>query len=895
MQEHVFVGRQGELAELNGYLEKALAGHGQVCFVTGEAGAGKTALVRQFVQQALAAEPELVVAVGSCNAQTGIGDPYLPFREALAMLTGDGAAQQSAHKVVPENDNRLRTVLVRSLQVLVEIAPDLIGVLVPGGKLLAVMGKAAATKAGWMDQLERLARKPAAQAVDQSHILEQYTAFLERLSAKTPLILFLDDLQWADGASLGLLFHLGRRIETSRILVLGAYRPNDVALGRDGERHPLEPVVHELTRYYGDVTVDLDAIPEAVGRQFVDALLDVEGNALGESFRQSLFHQTGGHALFTVELLQAMQERGDLARDGQGRWTEGPSLDWSALPARVEGVIAERIARLSEELKQMLMVGSVEGEQFAAEVVARVQAMSEQKAIRELSNELQKQHRLISAQGLVQLGFVQLSLYRFVHNLFQKYLYNSMGRAERAYLHRDMGEAIEALFADQTEEVAAQLARHFEEGGIHAKAAAYRLQAGNRAHRMSAHQEAAAHLTRGLELLAYLPEGPERTQLELSLQTALGTTLIATHGYASPQVERAFVRARELCRALGDPPQVIPVLYGMCLFRLVRAELEQAYEEGSQLLLLARRAGNADYVLGCYVQMGTSALYMGQFERARAHLDQVLAIYDPNQHTGLAYRHGQDPCVAALSYLSWMLWAQGYPEQALQKGNAALNLANELGHPYSLTMAIVFFSKLQELMRRWSDCQVVFFSKLQAAEQGHFSLWKAMATIVHGTALAHRGRTDKGIAELLQGLDNLRTTGTHLGEPYYRARLAEVYLLVGRRAEGLQAVDESLSSSEQVWWLPEQHRLRAELLLLAPGSEAEAEAALRQALEVARQQTSRTLELRAAMSLARLLRKQGRAAEGRDLLAECYAWFTEGFDTPDLQEAGTLLEELASS
>jgi adenylate cyclase len=447
MQERVFVGRQDELAKLNGYLEKALAGHGQVCFITGEAGAGKTALMRQFVQQALDAEPELVVAVGSCNAQTGIGDPYLPFREALAMLTGDGAAQPSANKVVPENAQRLRLVLVRSVQVLVEIAPDLIGVLVPGGQLLAAMGKTAVTKAGWMDQLERLAGKPVAQAVDQGHVFEQYTAFLQRLSAKTPLILFLDDLQWADGASLGLLFHLGRRIETSRILVLGAYRPNDVALGREGERHPLEPVVHELTRYYGDVTVDLDAIPEASGRRFVDALLDVEGNDLGESFRQALFHQTGGHALFTVELIQAMRERGDLVHDGQGRWTEGPSLDWGALPARVEGVIAERIARLSEELKEMLMVGSVEGEQFAAEVVARVQAMSEQKAIRELSNELQKQHRLISAQGLVQLGLVQLSLYRFVHNLFQKYLYNSLGKAERACLHRDMGEAIEALFA----------------------------------------------------------------------------------------------------------------------------------------------------------------------------------------------------------------------------------------------------------------------------------------------------------------------------------------------------------------------------------------------------------------------------------------------------------------
>ncbi len=195
MQRQIFVGRQRELEKLHVHLEQALSGHGQVCFITGEAGAGKTALVRQFVQQAFAAEPELIAAIGNCNAQTGIGDPYLPFREALAMLTGDGATQASASKVTPENTNRLRAVLVRSVQVLVEIAPDLIGVLVPGGKVLGALGKAAATKAGWMDQLERLATKPAAPAVEQSYILEQYTAFLQRLSTKTPLILFLDDLQ----------------------------------------------------------------------------------------------------------------------------------------------------------------------------------------------------------------------------------------------------------------------------------------------------------------------------------------------------------------------------------------------------------------------------------------------------------------------------------------------------------------------------------------------------------------------------------------------------------------------------------------------------------------------------------------------------------------------------
>jgi tetratricopeptide (TPR) repeat protein len=471
-------------------------------------------------------------------------------------------------------------------------------------------------------------------------------------------------------------------------------------------------------------------------------------------------------------------------------------------------------------------------------------------------------------------------------------VYGSLDEAERACLHRDMGEAIEGLFAGETEEVAAQLARHFEEGGIPAKAAAYRLQAGNRAHRMSAHQEAAAHLTRGLELLTSLPPGPEQMQLELALQTSLGTTQIATHGYASPQVEQALARARELCRVLGDPPQVIPVLYGLALFRLVRAQVAEAHEEGEKLLFLAQRADDAGYILGCHALVGASAIYLGRFDEARAHLEQVIADYDRYQHAGLVHRQGQDPCVASLSYLCWVLWVQGYPEQALQKGNAALALARELDHPYSLAMAMAYSSKLLELRRDWPACRAQAAAALQAANQGHFCLWQSMASLVHGTALSQQGDADAGIGELSQGLTSLQATGALLSAPYVRARLAEAYLLVGRREEGLKAIDESLADPEQVWWLPEQHRLRAELLLLAPGHEVEAEAVLRKALVVAKSQKSRSLELRAAMSLARLLHQQGRVAQGRDLLAKSYGWFSEGFDTPDLREARDLLDVL---
>ena len=898
MQEETFVGRERELAELWGYLGDALSWRGKICFVVGQAGSGKTALVRHFLRQALSADPKLVVATGTCNAQTGIGDPYLPFREALAMLTDEEAAQQAGGSNPSENAHRLRAVLVRSIQVLVEAGPHLVGTFVPGGTLVGALGRAVVTKVGWMDRLDELAEQSAgtdgrAEAVaDQARIFEQYTAYVQQLSKMVPLILFLDDLQWADGASLNLLFHLGRHLENYPVLILGAYRPDDVALGRNGGRHPLEPMVNELTRYQGDITIDLDAISSEIKRQFVAALLNAEPNCLSAAFQEALFQQTEGHALFTVELLQTMKEQGDLVRNGDGCWVESPSLDWNVLPAKVEGVIEERIARLDESLREILTVGSIEGEEFKAEVVARVRDLAELETLRRLGSELEQKHRLVSARGMIQLGSLRLSLYRFWHSLFQQYLYDSLDQVERAYLHQDVGEVLEALFGSQTQEVAAQLARHFEEAGIAGKAAGYRLQAGKRAHNLSAHQEAAGHLTKGLELVEHLPTGAERIQLELGLQTTLGTTMTATHGYASPEVERAYARARELCRSLGDPPQVIPVLYGLCLFQMVRGELERAHEEGQRVLLLAQDAGDNAYVLGCKVQLGVSAFYMGRFGESRRHLEQAAAQYNPNQHADLAHRHGQDPGVTALSYLSWLQWVDGYPEQARETSQAALTLAEQLNHPYSLGLAMAIAAKLHELLREWPECQAQAEATLRLADVGRFSIWQAMARMLRGTALVHQGHPDEGIAQLSEGLADLKATGTQLAAPYFRARLAEAYLLSGKAEEGLEAVETSLESAEQAWWLPEQCRIQAELLMLTPDAEAGAEASLRRALDAAKRQGSKMLELRTTTSLARQLQVQGRGAEGRDLLAACYQWFTEGLHTADLREARELLDEL---
>jgi ABC-type oligopeptide transport system substrate-binding subunit/tetratricopeptide (TPR) repeat protein len=569
MAEQVFVARQRELTQLQTFLDRALAGQGQVAFVTGEAGSGKTALVTEFARRAQDAHPDLLVAIGQGDAQTGVGDPYLPFREVMGLLTGDVEAKLAQGAITQENAERLKDFLRVSGQVLVDLGPELIGIFVPGAGLAAKAGAFLAGKVGWLDKLERLTERKAAgpgetdplagsgQVLDQSHIFEQYTDVLLALAARQPLLLILDDLQWADAASINLLFRLGRRISDSRILMLGAYRPDEVALGRPStspgrsERHPLEKVLAELKRYHGDIWIDLGEAEEIEGWQFVDAFLDTEPNRLGEGFRQALLRHTGGHPLFTIELLREMQERGDLIED-EGRWVEGPALDWGALPARVEGVIEERIGRLEEDLRDILTVAAVEGENFTAQVVGRVQEVQERRLLRSLSQELDKRHHLVREQGEVKVDRRLLSRYRFSHAVFQRYLYNDLSSGERRLLHGEIAEVLEELYAGRTEEIAVQLARHYAEAGEGEKAVEYLLEAGDQAQGLHAHQEAIKHYERALVFLRELGDDGRTARTLMKLGLTYHTA------FRFEQARRAYEEGFTLWERAGVAQPAIP-------------------------------------------------------------------------------------------------------------------------------------------------------------------------------------------------------------------------------------------------------------------------------------------------------------------------------------------------
>jgi DNA-binding SARP family transcriptional activator/predicted ATPase len=627
----VFVARQRELAQLDEHLAAALEGQGRVMFVTGEAGRGKTALLHEFARRAQATHPELMVASGHCSAYTGVGDPYLPFRDVMGMLSGDVERAWAAGAITREHACRLWSLTPHTAQALADDGPDLIDVFVSGSGLVRRATAGAPGGGSWLSRLQDLAERERAGPGDleQPQLFEQYTQVLRSLAAGNPLLLTLDDLQWADTASTNLLFHLGRRLEGSRILVLGAYRPSEVALGRpsgdmgEERQHPLEPVITELKRIFGDIHLDLGQVPPAEGREFVDAFLDTEPHRLGEEFRQALFRHTGGHPLFTVELLRGMQERGDLIQDEAGRWIVGPALAWEALPARVEAVIEGRIGRLKGELREILTVASVEGEDFTAQVVARVQAIGERRLLRQLSQELEKRHRLVRELGEVTVGCQRLSRYRFGHVLFQQHLYNGLSLGERRLLHGEIAKLLEELYQGCTDQIAVQLARHYVEAGQVENAADYLLRSGNQARRLYANDEALRYYQQVEDYLTHLSlEDHWPSALQMHLKRSALHRLNGDYELA----EYDLTCALELAQTYQDTRAEAEAYSLLADLRHYEMRNEESLAAARRAHTIATTHHHLPELNTSLVQLGIACDMLGDVERSMVYLGQAQEL-----------------------------------------------------------------------------------------------------------------------------------------------------------------------------------------------------------------------------------------------------------------------------
>jgi DNA-binding SARP family transcriptional activator len=896
-----FFAREEELRLLGQRLEDSLAGENQILFITGEPGSGKTALVEEFIRLTLQRFPGLVAAYTNCNAFTGSSDPFLPFIEILSMLTGDVDQAWIAASENREMAARLWSAATEAVQALIECGPELIRRMVAGEELLA---RARLLPHVQTDRLEKILQKnesrlsqtlPGSGEMRQSALFEQVSAVFKRIAHHHPLILALDDLQWADADTVNLLFHLLRRLAGDRLMILAIYREEELPLNISGKSAPLLSVLRELQTSQHGGRIDLS---QSDGRRFIECLVDSEPNLLGFEFRETLERVTSGIPLFSIELLRAMHERGDLERNEHGQWVEAGHLNWDQIPPRVETVIAEQVARLPEEWQNALAVASVEGDDFTAETVARLLSLDPLELVGQLSGPLAKKHRMVLALGVQPLAGddASLSHYRFRHHLFQKYFYFRQDIVERTRQHRAIGYALETSYGDQKNEYAITLAHHFELGGMYEKAAAYLLQAGKKAVRLFANERAIALYHRALELLDATPKSPGRDHLELELLIALSAPLITTEGYTSFELEQTLARARKLVKVCENDATLFWVFSFLKSYYNIRGDPENSKEIAAQILQMARRSKEAGWLVTAHSRMLSNCLYYGQWGSLQKHLKEALRLYDPDQHGWVLHQLGSDPMETALSYASLGFWIMGFPDQARGYCQMSLDLARDLAHPMTSWFANYYAAHLKIYVREIQEAKFYIVEALRICDEQDLAYYRVYSQALLGWILVNAG-DEMGINLLEQGVNRLRQTGDRLNLLLLLRLFADASLKTSLVTQALNLVDEAIDLSHEtqiIYDKPELIRLKGEILLSQYPHELQiAEDWFVRAIEIAAQQKSKMWELRATLNLARLWQKQGKLNEAQPALLEIYGRFSEGYDTLDLREAQSLLGELS--
>jgi predicted ATPase len=700
----------------------------------------------------------------------------------------------------------------------------------------------------------RLQFSPELQRRKTIELLAQWNLALSEVQ---PLVLVVEDLHWCDVSTLELLGHLIAQSSTARVLLLATARP---------ELTPPWPARSNLTSLQ---------LARLTKRQARDMIASLAGTELPAATLDALVARADGVPLYVEELTKAMAE------PGAARGVE-------AIPASLADSLMARLDRLSAA-KEVAQRAAVLGREFGYRLLAAVAGVDEA-ALRQALG------RLVDAEILFARGEPPGATYTFKHALIQETAYQSLLKRTRQQLHAYTAQVLEARFPERVAAEPEVVARHYEHAGLIAQAIAHYQRAGERATQRSAYEEAISHLRRALDLVAVLPETRERHRMELGLQMAIGAPLIAARGISHSENAQCYARARELASQVGELPELPRVLAGMAAVYLVKADLATAVEVGQAALAAAERTGDAFDLLSAHYQVAMPLLYQGHFSRALYHFEQSMDLYDPSMHGSLALTMGIDRGVQAHAFGSQCHVYCGHLDRALVLSETAVALAQRVQHPFSLATAL-FVGALTHFERAELDrLRTRADEVVGLCERLGVPFWLAMGRWTRGFARVASGEGEAGIAEMQQGLVDLAGIGSGIAAPQILFALANGLRKAGRLDDALGTVGLGLAQAEQQtqhFYDAELNRLRAEILLDKNGSAAEeAEGLFGQALEIARRQDAKLLELRAATSLARLWQRQGKRDAARDLLAPVYEVFTEGFDTRDLKEAKALLAAL---
>jgi TOMM system kinase/cyclase fusion protein len=838
------VGREAEVALLLERWTHSRDGMGQVVLLSGEAGIGKSRVVEVLREHVLGEGATRIAFRCSPYYQNSALYPLIDHLQRFLRWHHDDAPEAKLATL----EQVLRTYRL-PLEEVVPLFAALLSLPHPAG-------------------YPPLTLSPQRQK-QKTH--EALVGWLLAEAERQPVLAVWEDLHWADPSSLEVLDLVLDQAPTARMLTLLTCRP---------EFRPPWATRSRLTQ----ITLG------RLARVQVEAMLTslTGGKALPAALVEQMVAKTDGVPLFVEELVKMILESG-LVREAEDHYELTRPLPPLAIPSTLHDSLMARLDRLSTP-RELAQLGAVLGREFSYELLQAVATVDETTLQQGLA-------QLVDTELVYQRGLPPRSLYVFKHALIQDAAYQALLRSTRQQYHQRIARVLETRFPETVETQPELLAHHYTEAGLSEPAVDYWQRAGQRANEHSANAEAISHLTKGLEVLKTLLETPERLRRELTLQTILAQALKDAKGYGHPAVEQAYTRAWELCQQMGETPQLFPALLGLSIYFVVRAELQTARELGAQLLSLAQRAQDPVLLVEAYYSLGVTCFWLGDFAPAREYLEQGIVHYDPQRHRAHLALFGQDGGAVCLCRVALVLWYLGYPDQALARSHEARILARELSHPYSLAYVLLWTALLYNHRREVQETQEVADAVTALSTERGFPYWSTQGTILQGWARAAQGQGAAGIAQIHQGLAALRATGTEVVRPYGLGLLADEYGKMGQVKEGLVLLDEALAlvnKTGERWPEAELHRLKGELLLLLSADNlTEAEGCFHLALDVARRQHTKSLELRAGMSLSRLWQQQGQRDEALELLAPIYGWFTEGFDTADLQEAKALLEELS--
>ena len=837
------VGREKEFALLRRRWDQAKDGAGQTIFLSGEMGIGKSRLVQALKEQ-VSAEGGVSLEL-RCSAYHQ-DSAFHPLIEHLLRVICVGP-----HDTPQDRLGKLRQTLTRYT--------------FPQADTLALFASLLSLQ--HPEDAPPITLSPQRQ---RQRTQEALVAWIVEEAERVPVCCVWEDLHWADPSTLELLGLYLNRVPATRQLALMTFRP-DFTLPWPTNGHSSQL---ELTR-----------LDESQIAALVEHL--TLGKSLPADVQQHILHKTDGIPLFVEEFTKMVLESG-IIQEAADRYELTGTLPTLAIPSTLQDSLMARLDRLAS-VRGIAQVGAAVGREFSYEVLQAILPLDDAA----LQQGLQQ---LLDAELIFQRGVPPQATYIFKHALVQDAAYQSLLKRRRQQLQGQIAEVLEDRFPDIRDAQPELLAHHFTEAGDFAKAIAYWLRAGQRALQRSANIEATRHVAKGLELLTHLPDGLDRTQQELKLQSAAAMAGMAVKGYGSPEVGRTYTRALELAQQLGDTPQVFALLTGLLRYHYLRADLQTARELGEQCLRLAPAMGASGPFIAAHTLYGATVFYLGDLLTARGHFEQAMTLYDIQQHRDLAILYGTDTGVVCSCYWSNLLWYLGYPDQALQKSRDALALAQERNHLVSLAGAWHFASLVHQFRREGQTALARAEAAYSLTTEKGFAFFAAMAAIDRGWALADQSHGEDSIEQLRRGIAAYQASGARLWLPYFLALLAEAYARVDRVDDGLRLLAEALEIIEKTGehsHEAEVYRLRGELLLAQdPDSADDAETFFQKAIDIARGQQAKSWELRAVMSLAGLWRRQDQSARAREILAETYGWFSEGFDTADLKEAATLLDEL---